>query len=226
MAPQPTFVLYGIECRQSANVHKIGTDTLLLAHCVMHHDAKLILDIGTGTGILALVMAQKHINSRVFGIDIDFSAAQLAQSNICNSKYADRCLATEISLDSFKSTQKKGTFDLILSNPPYFAEPAGSPHSHRNTSRQESTMSPDQIFEASQHLLATHGALWLIFPCTRTHIYRQAACLHGLYDQLEIQVSTQAGSPANRTIVRYGRNPVTFERKTMIWGQGKEETIP
>ena len=142
---------------QSKCAMKVGTDAVLLGSWVNCPNAKTILDIGTGTGIIALMLAQK-IGGKIDAIDIDENAFTQAKENITNSKWHERIQIFHTSLQLF-SEQSNRKYDLIVSNPPYFVDSSKA----LEESRTHSPLFP----EACQSLVP---AIWG-YPTTRFSLY-------------------------------------------------------
>ncbi len=104
---------------QSAKVFRVGTDGVLLGASATVEKAENILEIGTGTGLIALMIAQRNPKAFITAIDLNEEAVTLASENFRNSPYRDRLKAI---LQDFKQIKTEEKFDLIVSNPPYFEE--------------------------------------------------------------------------------------------------------
>ena len=102
---------------QSKSAMKVGTDGVLLGSWVNCQKAKKILDIGAGTGLISLMLAQRNKECNITAIEIDKDTSEEAKININNSKWRDRISIINISLNNFATSEK---FDFIVSNPPYF----------------------------------------------------------------------------------------------------------
>lgn len=151
--------------------------------------APRILDIGTGSGILALMMAQKaesqlvDIEFRIDAIEIDKDAAVQAAVNFENSKWAGQLHIHNCNVAGFKSAY---LYDTIISNPPYFDSPAKlsnaySKQSHnRSLARQTSTLSPDELFNASSALLIESGQMYCVYPASMKADIIKTAASYGL----------------------------------------------
>ncbi len=151
--------------------------------------APRILDIGTGSGILALMMAQKaesqlvDIEFRIDAIEIDKDAAAQAVVNFKKSKWAEQLHIHSCDLADFKPAY---LYDTIISNPPYFDTPAKvsnayNKQSHnRSVARQTSTLSPDELFNASSALLIESGQMYCVYPASMEADIIKTAAGHGL----------------------------------------------
>ncbi|MCF0159496.1 MAG: methyltransferase, partial [Bacteroidaceae bacterium] len=148
---------------------KVGSDSILLGswmRCVGGH----MLDIGTGTGILALMAAQKNNDADIVAIDIDADSAAEASENFASSPWSDRISSKHISLADFtNSTYEK--FDTIFSNPPYFEGDLKSPDERRAQARQAETLSHDHLIDSVVKLLEKGGFFSLVLPFSQSNSF-------------------------------------------------------
>ncbi len=140
---------------------KVGTDGVLLGAYVSHTDPTQILDIGTGSGLVALMLAQRFPQASITGVEIDENAARQAAENVVSSPFAKQVKIIHTSLQDFVPNQ---AFDLIVCNPPFFKVSSQSHLPERNTARQTGQLTPEEIFDFSRIHLAPNGQLSLIFP--------------------------------------------------------------
>jgi tRNA1Val (adenine37-N6)-methyltransferase len=145
---------------QEANPQKIGSDSMLLGAWTKG-EYKRILDIGTGTGILALMMAQSHPNGNVTAIEPQASSYEEAVQNFKASPFSDRILAIQSRLQQFGSMDK---FDLIICNPPYFSNSFLSEDNGRNSARHTIDLRVDELYEYGAELLSETGNMNVILP--------------------------------------------------------------
>ena len=163
--------------RQSDNAQKIGTDSMLLgAWTASGHER--ILDIGTGTGILALMMAQKNPSSSIVAIEPVKENFQEAAHNFKVSAYSHQILPIETELQQFGAIEK---FDLIICNPPYFNATYLSESSQRNQARHQTHLSAHDLYECGSDLLAEDGSFNLIIPAEEIEHHLHIAAHNGLY---------------------------------------------
>ena len=138
---------------------KVGTDSDLLG--TMAYGGKHILDIGTGTGILALMMAQRFPQARLTAIEIDENAIIDATANFSNSPWRDRITLHHIALQDYEPQHK---FDAIVCNPPYFDKSLECPSIQRQRARHTSSLPFDILISRSYHMLVDYGHLSVILP--------------------------------------------------------------
>ena len=134
---------------------KVGTDGVLLgAWCPVSSQASSfkVLDVGTGSGLIALMLAQRLPEAKITAIDIDAGAVEQAAYNFGMSPWADRLNCQQISLQDLEG---EGVYDLIVSNPPYFQDSLKNPDSQRAIARHTDTLSYDELLKHSARLLTT-----------------------------------------------------------------------
>lgn len=146
--------------KQAINAQKVGTDSMLLGAWVTGNFER-ILDIGTGTGILALMMAQKNPTADITAIEPDLASLNEAKDNFNASTYSDRMLAIHAPLQTFGSMEK---FDLIISNPPYFENAYLSDDLERNRARHTDQLPVYELYEYAAELLADNGEFYVVVP--------------------------------------------------------------
>ena len=145
---------------------KIGTDGVLLGSWAFGQlTLRSILDIGTGSGLIALMMAQRFPEAHITAIEIDPSAAAEARDNVESSPWADRITVRE---GDFNNYMPEEPFDAIVSNPPFFDETLASPTAARDMARRETTLTLEQLIECSATMLVAGGHLAIIAPYRRT----------------------------------------------------------
>ena len=153
---------------------KVGTDGVLLGAWADCSNVNRVLDIGTGTGLIALMIAQRGEAQEVVGIDIDDSAAACAAQNFASSPWS-------VILKSVKSSAQEYVdekFDLILSNPPYFVDSLLCPDSKRTTARHTTDLTFEELDAAVCRLLDSRGRFAMILPVEQMESYIAMTKLH------------------------------------------------
>ena len=155
---------------------KVGTDSVLLGSWVSCKKANTILDIGCGTGLITLMLAQRNLKSNIVGIEIDAIASQEAQENIDNSDWGNRIKIEHTSLQDFNS---QNHFDLIVSNPPFFHE--NKAKDRRATARHTNALSFEELISNAAKLLSERGIFSVIIPRAAEVNFCGIATTHKLY---------------------------------------------
>lgn len=178
---------------------KIGTDGVLLGAWADIEGDSRILDVGTGTGLIALMLAQRNASAEIVGVDISHEAIEEARDNFLNSPWAKRLSVTEGDVCSFESNEK---FDHIVSNPPYFVDSLHSPDSLRTMARHTSSLKFEDLVTSAVRLLRPGGRLSVILPTECAMQFRFAA-FGRLWLCRQLNVVTKAGDSPRRTLMEF-----------------------
>lgn len=157
---------------------KINTDGVLLGAWASGRGADRILDIGTGTGVIALMMAQQNNEAKITAIDIDENAYLQAMENFAGSLWNKNLDAQHIGLQNFTSETE---FDIIITNPPYFIQDYKTEDEARNIARHSTALSYDELLVGINHLLSKEGKAFLIIPIFNLSLLHTKAEGLGLY---------------------------------------------
>jgi len=196
---------------------KVGTDGVLLGAWSDPGSARHILDIGTGTGLIALMVAQRT-NALIDAIDIDEKAYTQAKENVNASLFSQRIQVYHSSLESFKDNLSANTYDLIISNPPYFSNSLKSPDAQRTTARHTDTLSLDDLIKDSLSLLSSNGRISLILPSEKKTDLLHITTQNHLYITRMTDVHPTPGSTPKRFLVELSKtaNPDYQEESLTI----------
>lgn len=179
---------------------KVGTDGVLLGAWAPATKANHILDVGTGTGLIALQMAQRNHYAMVTAIEIDASAATQAKENVDSSPWADRI---NVICSDFRDFQSEIKFDLIVSNPPYFMDALKCPNKQRNMARHTGGLNYDSLFRHAARLLLKDGVISIIIPAEVESAVIDAAWNHRLIPSNCMRVITKPGKPCKRVLLTF-----------------------
>jgi tRNA1Val (adenine37-N6)-methyltransferase len=181
---------------------KVGTDAVLLgAWTKCNYQPQTILDIGTGTGIIALMMAQKFPNACITAIDIDKNACIQAIENIKRSPWPNNIQIIETSLQDFYPSNK---FELIISNPPYFINSYKSSEQARTTARHNDLLPFEALIDGVCRLLTNHGSFYIILPQKEGELFIEIAKNWDLHLNELTRVKTKKDSPqAKRLLMKF-----------------------
>lgn len=184
---------------QEANPQKVGTDSMLLGAWTSGEFHR-ILDIGTGTGILALMMAQKYPKAQITAIEPDLASQQESMINFKASKFSDRILGIQCDIQTFGSMDK---FDLIISNPPYYNGTYLSDDQERNNARHDFNLPAHELFESVSELLQPMGLFNLIIPFDNEREYIERAFDNDLFVQ-KITHTIRTNGEKKRSLISFG----------------------
>ncbi|WP_298222043.1 methyltransferase [Flavobacterium sp.] len=149
---------------QDKTAMKVGTDGVLLgAWAPTEHQPYSILDIGTGTGLIALMLAQRTTAEQIDALEIEEEAYEQAVDNFENSSWSDRLFCFHAGLDEFIE-EPEDEYDLIVSNPPFYAEDYKTENEQRDLARFQDALPFEDLVEAADLLLSENGILAVIIP--------------------------------------------------------------
>lgn len=186
---------------------KVGTDgTLLGAWCRVLPDDKLALDIGTGTGLIALMLAQRHPSCSVVAVECDEPSCGQAAENIAASEWSDRIRTVCDTIQNFAGkTEYCGRFDNIISNPPYFSKSLPSPDMRRTAARHTVGLDFHDLAECASRLLSAHGRFSVIIPESESETMILAAAAFSLFPARQTYVKTTPNSEVKRRLLEFSR---------------------
>lgn len=189
---------------------KVGTDGVLLgAWFSVHGTERRILDIGTGTGVIALMAAQRTGAGDIVAVDIDVQSAECAARNFRNSPWSGRLRCTCTAVQDFDD----GTFDLIVSNPPYFVDSLLPDDAGRVVSRHTRQLSLRQLGESACRLLSPGGRFAVILPPLQMDELCGSTPLHVVR---RCSVRTVPGGKVKRIMVEMSRTPSDVEQSELV----------
>lgn len=199
--PNPYFKFKEFTVYQDQCAMKVGTDGVLLGAWADCSSAKSILDIGTGTGLIGLMLAQRS-KASIDCLEIDEAAASQASENARNSPWSDRITILKLSFREFWTAQQK-KYELIVSNPPYFENALKSPSEERNKARHSDSLSAIEIIQSCKQLLSENGTLALILPIQEGLDCIENAKKEGLFCQQKTSIIPRIGKPAKRLLLSF-----------------------
>ena len=197
------FKQFSINDDQSAM--KVGTDAVLLgAWCPIDNNPKSILDIGTGTGIIALMLAQRTNADQIDALDIDEKAFEQATDNFENSIFADRLYCYHAGLDEFVD-DPEDEYDVIVCNPPFYSEDVKTNDASRDLARFQDAMPFEDLIEAADLLLSEDGIFAVIIPYKEEENFIDLAADFELYPIKVTRVRGSFTSPIVRSLIAFKR---------------------
>ncbi len=191
--------------QQDKTAMKVGTDGVLLgAWTPISHHPEAILDIGTGTGLIALMLAQRTNALQIDAFDIDENAFEQAADNFENSPWNDRLFCFHAGLDEFME-EPEDEFDLIVSNPPFYTEDYVSGNEQRDTARFANAMPFEALIEAADLLLSENGIFSVIIPFKEEEKFVALANDFELYPLKTTRVKGTPTSEIKRSLLAFSR---------------------
>lgn len=189
---------------------KINTDGVLLGGATYTPGAKRILDIGTGTGVIALMLAQSHPEAYIDAVEIDQEACHQAQVNFQQSDFSHRL---RVHLGSFADMKPASSYDLIVSNPPFYTNSLHNPDSRKRLAKHTDIFFFEKLISFVSQYLADSGQFRLIVPATLAdEMIAPMLSDYGIYLQEELAISSFVGERPIRKIWGIGKEEVPLER--------------
>ena len=194
---------------------KVGTDGVLLGAWADTHNATNILDIGTGTGIIAIMLAQRNEKANVVAVEINETASQQAAENMLASPWSNRLSVINDSIQNYaKSTADQ--FDLIVSNPPFFTGGTFSDETDRNVVRHTVKLPNGDLLAAVRGLLAEDGKFCVILPTIEGLRFQERAQNYRLYCTKMTEVKPKHDKPVERVLLQFEKKPKTLLKNGLV----------
>jgi len=203
--------------QQDRTAMKIGTDGVLLgAWTSIANKPNSILDIGAGTGILSLMLAQRSIAESIEALEIDEEAYEQCVENFESSPWADRLFCYHAGLDEFIEEIEE-PYDLIISNPPFYSENVSSGDAARDRARQNQSLPFDELLDGASKLLAPEGIFSTIIPFKEESDFIALANSFDLYLNRVLRVRGNATSELKRSLLTFSfsKNAVQEDELTI-----------
>lgn len=180
---------------------KVGTDGVLLGAWTSVQGAHSILDVGTGTGLVALMLAQRSLpNTNIVALEIDEAAARQAKENIVRSPWKKQIEVVQADFRKYQSPEK---FDVIVSNPPYFVDSLGCPDHQRNSARHNDSLTYEELLEGATGLLTENGTFTIVIPMDVADRVKMIASEKKLQAVRQLNVITKPGGIPKRTLITF-----------------------
>lgn len=214
--PNISFAFKKFNITQDRCAMKVGTDAVLLGAWVNPLESKKILDIGTGTGVISLMLAQKS-NANITAIDIDKESTEQAQFNVSESEFKNLIEVKHISFQDLTRTSNV-KYDLIVTNPPYFIDSLKNhAETSRKTARHADLLPFEDLLNGVKKLLDDKGKFCLILPKHEASIFRKMAEIKGLYMSKLLRVRTTPDQDSEkRHLMQFEFKESEFSESTLV----------
>lgn len=203
---------------QDRCVFKVGTDGVLLGASADISGVSHILDIGSGTGLIALMLAQR-CNAEIVAIETDRNSFGQACENAEKSKWSSRISVLNVSLQDYKPGDRR--FELIISNPPFFSDSLRNPDMIKAAARHNDHLSNKDLLEGTVRLLSDFGRLQVIMPYAEGNILIAEAQEYGLYCNNILKIKPLPTSEVRRLILTFSRQKQKTSEKFLTIEHGK-----
>lgn len=190
------------EIQQDKTAMKVGTDGVLLgAWTEIKEDVRSVLDIGTGTGLIALQIAQKSDCEIIDALEIEPNAYEQAVTNFENSDWGDRLFCYHASLQEF-TEEIEDTYDLIISNPPFYNSTFKELEQNRALARHTQNLTFDELLQGTSKLLSESGSCAFIIPYQEEEKFLEIAQKNNLFPNRITRVKGNVKTPIKRSLLQ------------------------
>ena len=183
---------------------KVGTDGVLLGAWANVANCTSALDVGTGTGLIALMLAQRNPALQLTALDIDAAAVEQAVENVARTEWSDRIVVKEADFSLYSATQDR--FDLIVSNPPYFRNSLKCPDESRTAARHTDSLSFADLIKNAADLLSAKGRFCVVIPTDAMAEFLACSSACGLFLSRRMLVCTKPGIAPKRVLLELQKN--------------------
>ncbi len=193
---------------------KVGTDGVLLgAWCAVPETATQVLDIGAGTGLLSLMLAQRSEASNIDAVEIDAAAYEQCVENFEASDWGDRLFCYHASFEDFadEMSEEEELYDVIITNPPFYTDASPSENTARQQARSTQSLSFENLCKGVRHILAPDGHFAVIIPAKEEVAFVALAKQEGLYPNSICRVRGTNTAPVKRSMLQFSFTPTEVE---------------
>lgn len=199
------------QIHQKNTALKVGTDSMVLGSLCHWKSPKRLLDIGTGTGVLSLMCAQRFPFEEITGLEISEQAFIDAQINAQNNPFASRISIINQAIQDYDSGEK---FDAIISNPPFFENSSKNQNEHKSLARHTESLSFSELVQSISRLLSADGKAWVIIPFESTDNIIQLANENGLFTADLITLFGKPNKPT-RAIISFSKQILEIQESSL-----------
>ncbi|SEF54533.1 tRNA1(Val) (adenine(37)-N6)-methyltransferase [Algoriphagus boritolerans] len=192
---------------------KISTDAVLLGALAQAENPSSILDIGTGTGVIALMLAQRFPQAKITAVELDEDAAVQAGENFQESAFSERLTLIPGRIQDFQSRDR---FDLIVSNPPFFPDHLKSADTKRNKALHTDELSFDALLKKVTELLEESGTFWVILPPRQSKSLEDLAQNVSLFLSQKIMIRDSKIKPVHREVSEFTFHKAVKKDKELV----------
>ena len=203
---------------QERSAMKVGTDGVLLGSWISCEKRNRILDVGSGTGLISLMVAQRNLDCKITGIEIDKDTFLESQLNVKNSNWKKRIKLYNVSLQKFNSKSK---FDVVVSNPPFF--PANKSKEKRDVARHTNSLSFKDLIHYSTNLLSKNGIFCIVIPKKSQEYICNIAKEYKLFYNRVCYVKGNKSSKVKRVLMEFSFIPSTFKKEHLVIEKSRHE---
>ncbi len=201
---------------------KVGMDGILLGAWADVKNVTTALDVGTGTGVIAIMLAQRTTDTLIHAVEIDGLTCEQAAANMSNCPWSDRLTAINASIQEY-ARQADQTYDLIVSNPPFFTGGTFSNNQNKNNVRHTVKLPHGDLLAAVRTLLAPNGKFCLILPLIEGLRFREVARSYNLYCTKMTEVLPKVDRQVERLLIQFEKKEVALVKDKLVIQNAKTE---
>jgi len=207
---------------QTGCAMKINTDGVLLGAMAAAENPAKILDIGTGTGVIALMLAQRYREAEIDAVEIDAAAAKTAEANFENSPFSTQLQVFTSDIADFFRNHPENKYDLIVSNPPFYINALESPKANKSLAKHASIDFFERLIKDIASHLSPDGLCWMVLPVQTSIFIKELVAQNNLHLQKMITIHSFEDSESHREIVCLGFKEVSVEIVKFVIYQSKD----
>ncbi len=209
------FRFKAFEVAQDRCTMKVGTDGVLLGAWADAAGSKSILDIGTGTGVIAIMLAQKNLDARIDAVEIDVDSYEQAKENMEQSPWGERLAIHHCAIQDYVKSCDQ-SYDLIVCNPPFFTGGTLSETHKRNEVRHTVKLPTGELLQAVRRLLHPEGRFCVILPLIEGLRFREVAERYNLYCSKMVEVQPKVDKSIERLMLEFKSVQTETEKSHLI----------
>ncbi|WP_149244519.1 methyltransferase [Dyadobacter sp. 32] len=202
MSKNPFFRFKQFTVKQDLCAMKVCTDACVLGAWADVSAAESILDIGTGTGLLALMIAQRNLTARIDAVELDDGAVDQAVENVGQSPFANRVQVVKSAIQAY---QPEVRYDCIVSNPPFFQSDLRSPKASKNIAHHAELLTFDDLLSAIGRLITPSGTFIILLPVDESRVFEEKAFALNWSAETKLTLYHHSGKKPFRTLTRFRR---------------------
>jgi tRNA1Val (adenine37-N6)-methyltransferase len=193
---------------------KVGTDAVLLGAWVKVDGAATLLDIGTGSGLIALMLAQRSDEKAIIdAVELQADAAAQAAVNVANSPWPGKVIVHNARIQEYRPQVR---YNVIVSNPPYFTNSLRPPSLDRTRARHDAALTPQELSLSAASLLSTEGAFSLILPLSESDSFVMCAVRNNLFLARMTRFFSRHGKAQERALMEFRRQPSSLQEDSLV----------
>jgi tRNA1Val (adenine37-N6)-methyltransferase len=199
------FYFRDFSMRQAPSGQRVNTDSCVFG-ALIGRDAKpkRALDIGTGTGVLSLMLASRDTNVLITAVEPELEIAEVARQNFAASPWHDRIKLLTLRAQDLNA-ETHGTFDFVFCNPPYFQNSMISDNRLRMVARHNTSLSPHELYHSMTQMMSQDGSAWVSFPGDSTQLWMEGGSVAGLHPITIITIKDHPDAIAHMIVVGWSR---------------------